>query len=86
MLYIYGPAGDVAHWKQELAGTLPNAGDVPPSRRCPAPSRNAREAVSPGHWAFPSPARKITVGPGMTLSSHRGNVVQNIHLTQEPHP
>ncbi len=30
-LYCYGPAGDVAHWKQELAGTLPEAGvDVPP--------------------------------------------------------
>jgi mannose-6-phosphate isomerase-like protein (cupin superfamily) len=31
MIYCYGPAGDVAHWKQELAGTLPVAGkDVPP--------------------------------------------------------
>jgi mannose-6-phosphate isomerase-like protein (cupin superfamily) len=31
MIYCYGPAGDVAHWKQELAGTLPRAGvDVPP--------------------------------------------------------
>lgn len=30
MLYCYGPAGDVAHWKQELEGTLPKAGiDVP---------------------------------------------------------
>ncbi|HMP76550.1 MAG TPA: cupin domain-containing protein [Kiritimatiellia bacterium] len=30
MMYIYGPAGDVAHWKQELEGTLPKAGvDVP---------------------------------------------------------
>jgi mannose-6-phosphate isomerase-like protein (cupin superfamily) len=30
-IYIYGPAGDVAHWKQELEGTLPKAGiDVPP--------------------------------------------------------
>ncbi len=30
-IYVYGPAGDVAHWKQELAGTLPKAGeDVPP--------------------------------------------------------
>ena len=29
-IYVYGPAGDVAHWKQELAGTLPVAGkDVP---------------------------------------------------------
>ena len=31
MLYVYGPAGDVAHWRQELDGTLPVAGvDVPP--------------------------------------------------------
>jgi quercetin dioxygenase-like cupin family protein len=31
MLYCYSPAGDVDHWKQELAGTLPKAGvDVPP--------------------------------------------------------
>jgi mannose-6-phosphate isomerase-like protein (cupin superfamily) len=31
MVYCYGPAGDVAHWKQELAGTLPKAGvDAPP--------------------------------------------------------
>jgi mannose-6-phosphate isomerase-like protein (cupin superfamily) len=31
MIYCYGPAGDVAHWKQELEGTLPREGlDVPP--------------------------------------------------------
>jgi len=31
MLYCYGPAGDVAHWRQELDGTLPKAGiDVAP--------------------------------------------------------
>ena len=31
MMYCYGPAGDVAHWRQELDGTLPRAGvDVPP--------------------------------------------------------
>ena len=30
MLYCYGPAGDVAHWRQELEGTLPQAGvDAP---------------------------------------------------------
>jgi mannose-6-phosphate isomerase-like protein (cupin superfamily) len=29
-VYCYGPAGDVAHWKQELKGTLPKEGvDVP---------------------------------------------------------
>ena len=26
MMYCYGPAGDVAHWRQELEGTLPKAG------------------------------------------------------------
>jgi len=32
MVYCYGPSGDVAHWRQELDGTLPRAGvdDVPP--------------------------------------------------------
>jgi len=31
MIYCYGPAGDVDHWKQELNGSLPKAGiDVPP--------------------------------------------------------
>jgi len=31
MLYVYGPAGEVAHWRQELDGTLPQAGiDAPP--------------------------------------------------------
>ena len=30
MIYCYGPAGDVAHWHQELEGTLPRAGvDAP---------------------------------------------------------
>ena len=31
MIYCCGPAGDVAHWRQELDGTLPKAGvDAPP--------------------------------------------------------
>ena len=32
MLYAYAPAGEVAHWRQELDGTLPRAGDggIPP--------------------------------------------------------
>lgn len=31
MIYTYAPGGDVAHWRQELAGTLPRAGvDAPP--------------------------------------------------------
>jgi mannose-6-phosphate isomerase-like protein (cupin superfamily) len=35
MIYVYGPAGDVAHWRQELAGTLPVAG-IPPTPPLPA--------------------------------------------------
>ena len=31
MIYCYGPAGDVAHWRQELDGTLPRAGREAPS-------------------------------------------------------
>ena len=31
MIYCYGPAGDVAHWKQELEGTLPRAGMEAPA-------------------------------------------------------
>ena len=31
MIYCYGPAGDVAHWRQELAGTLPEAGVEAPA-------------------------------------------------------
>ena len=31
MIYCYGPTGDVAHWRQELEGTLPRAGiEAPP--------------------------------------------------------
>ena len=30
LLYCYGPAGDVAHWRQELEGTLPRAGETAP--------------------------------------------------------
>ena len=31
MVYCYGPAGDVAHWRQELDGTLPRAGVEAPA-------------------------------------------------------
>jgi mannose-6-phosphate isomerase-like protein (cupin superfamily) len=31
MIYCYSPAGDVAHWRQELDGTLPKEGiEAPP--------------------------------------------------------
>ena len=31
MIYCYSHGGDVAHWRQELAGTLPQAGEEAPS-------------------------------------------------------
>jgi mannose-6-phosphate isomerase-like protein (cupin superfamily) len=31
MIYCYGPAGDVGHWRQELEGTLPRAGIEAPA-------------------------------------------------------
>ncbi len=38
MIYCYGPAGDVAHWRQELSGTLPRAGiEAPPLPEGAAP-------------------------------------------------
>ena len=38
MVYCYGPAGDVAHWRHELEGTLPKAGvDAPPLPEGAAP-------------------------------------------------
>ena len=40
MIYCYGPAGDVAHWRQELEGTLPRAGiEAPPLPRGARPQR-----------------------------------------------
>jgi mannose-6-phosphate isomerase-like protein (cupin superfamily) len=44
MIYCYGPAGDVAHWRQELDGTLPRAGiDVPPLPAGAQPQCTARK-------------------------------------------
>ncbi len=41
MMYIYCPGGDVAHWRQELDGTLPAAGvaPTPPLPEGAAPQR-----------------------------------------------
>jgi mannose-6-phosphate isomerase-like protein (cupin superfamily) len=49
MVYCYGPAGDVAHWRQELDGTLPRE-----SAEAPALPAGARP-----QWAG---ARKETDG------------------------
>jgi len=43
MIYCYGPAGDVAHWRQELSGTLPRAGaEAPPLPAGAHPQSTAR--------------------------------------------
>ena len=40
LIYCYGPAGEVAHWRQELDGTLPRAGvDAPPLPEGARPQR-----------------------------------------------
>ena len=49
MIYCYGPAGDVAHWRQELAGTLPVAGvDAPPLPEGARPQHTAPPAADEG--------------------------------------
>jgi len=45
MIYCYGPAGDVAHWRQELDGTLPRAGVSAP----PLPAGAAPQCTTPPH-------------------------------------
>jgi mannose-6-phosphate isomerase-like protein (cupin superfamily) len=40
MIYCYGPAGEVAHWRQELDGSLPRAGvEAPPLPKGSRPQR-----------------------------------------------
>jgi mannose-6-phosphate isomerase-like protein (cupin superfamily) len=44
MIYCYGPAGDVAHWQQELDGTLPAAGVEAPPLPAGAQPQHTEEA------------------------------------------
>jgi mannose-6-phosphate isomerase-like protein (cupin superfamily) len=45
MIYIYAPGGDVAHWRQELDGTLPRAGaGAPPLPTGARPQRGESKA------------------------------------------
>lgn len=46
-MYCYAPSGDVAHWRQELSGTLPKAGvDAPslPAGACPQCTDKPKDA------------------------------------------
>jgi mannose-6-phosphate isomerase-like protein (cupin superfamily) len=45
MIYTYSPAGDVAHWRQELDGTLPRAGVEAPSL---PPGAQPQRGLPPG--------------------------------------
>ena len=46
MIYCYGPAGDVAHWRQELDGTLPKAGmEAPPLPEGARPQSTGKPSV-----------------------------------------
>lgn len=50
MIYCYGPAGDVDHWRQELDGTLPKEGkDVPslPEGAWPQCEKSAADGKKP---------------------------------------
>jgi len=48
MIYCYGPAGDVAHWRQELDGTLPRAGkEAPPLPTGAAPQHIGQTKEKP---------------------------------------
>jgi mannose-6-phosphate isomerase-like protein (cupin superfamily) len=44
MIYCYGPAGDVAHWRQELDGTLPRAGKEAPPLPAGAAAQHTEKA------------------------------------------
>lgn len=61
MLYAYSPAGEVAHWRQELDGSLPRAGaDAPP---LPAGARPQR-GMPPGAAEGTTPGAAGRVPPG----------------------
>ncbi|MCX7818453.1 MAG: cupin domain-containing protein [Kiritimatiellae bacterium] len=45
LIYVYAPGGDVAHWRQELDGTLPRAGiEAPPLPAGARPQWPSRES------------------------------------------
>lgn len=59
-VYCYAPAGEVAHWRQELEGTLPVAGQegIPPMPAGAWPQHIAAtpsEARRPEGWTAPEP-------------------------------
>ena len=74
MIYVYGPAGDVAHWRQELEGTLPRAGrEAPP---LPAGARPQRTASHAGNRRAGMETHTI----GIILNGVTGRMGANQHL------
>ena len=56
MMYVYCPGGDVAHWRQELDGTLPPAG-VGPTPPLPAAAHQEIMRSSPHETRNLSPTK-----------------------------
>ena len=71
MIYCYGPAGEVAHWRQELAGRLPRAGQALHHCRLER-SLNVRPCRSTAKWA--------STPIGVILNGVTGRMGLNQHL------
>ncbi len=75
MLYAYAPAGDVAHWRQELDGSLPRAGvEAPP---LPAGARPQREPLRPRRTEVRGMSTRTV---GIILNGVTGRMGTNQHL------
>ena len=72
MIYCYGPAGDVAHWRQELDGTLPQR-----RRRCSAAARGRAPAM---HGEAESMSEKTIHEVGVIMNGVTGRMGLNQHL------
>jgi mannose-6-phosphate isomerase-like protein (cupin superfamily) len=57
LIYVYGPAGEVAHWRQELAGSLPRAGEQAPPLPPGAQPQQAQPPQQAKHTGGPSGGR-----------------------------
>jgi mannose-6-phosphate isomerase-like protein (cupin superfamily) len=53
MLYAYSPAGEVAHWRQELDGSLPRAGREAPPLPAGAQPQRGLPGPAPGGGSQP---------------------------------
>jgi hypothetical protein len=67
MIYCYAPAGDVAHWRQELSGTLPRAGIEAPS----LPAGAWPQCTEAADFFFRTSVRRATRG-SRTVEAGKG--------------